>query len=359
MRILFLTAHLNQGGITTYLKTLGAELVEQGHAVYVVSSGGELSDVFEQAGMQLITVDLNTKFFLSPKVGRAVRKLIDWVKTEKIDIIHAHKRVPQTVAYFVSKDTGVPYVSTLHGFHKVRLSRRLFPCWGQRVIAISQAVAKHLHQDFSVPMEKINIVRTGIDLSIFKPVEEKQPIAGKPEDIIIACVGRFSAEKGQAGLLDVFAKLHQRHPHAHLLLLGAGREKKHLQEKIQQLEIEHRVTLLSPDRYKNTDVYAAADIYVQPSLQEGLGISVMEAQAMALPVVASGAGGLEELILPDQTGFNYQQDDALLLAYLSKLVVSSELRARVGAEAGQYAHIVYSIELMAKKVLAVYTKFSF
>ncbi|MCX5715473.1 MAG: glycosyltransferase, partial [Candidatus Omnitrophica bacterium] len=93
--------------------------------------------------------------------------LCGFIKDNKIEVIHTHTRVTQVIGERLSAKTGARHVSTCHGFFKRRLSRRLFGCWGKKVIAISEAVQQHLINDFKVEPRRVALVHTGIDAEKF------------------------------------------------------------------------------------------------------------------------------------------------------------------------------------------------
>ena len=212
MKILIITTHLNIGGIASYTDNLAKTLKEKGEDVFVASSGGDLVERLEEAGVSHKRVNIKTKCEVNPKLIRVIIDLVKFVRENKIDIIHAQTRVAQVVSFFIMKFTKVPYVSTCHGFFKRRLSRCIFPAWGSRVIAISDAVRENLVNVFKVKKERIKIVYNGVDISYLEkqfPQSELDQIKndfGFINKIVIATVARLSPVKGIGYLVDA-AKL--------------------------------------------------------------------------------------------------------------------------------------------------------
>ncbi|MDD5136465.1 MAG: glycosyltransferase, partial [Candidatus Omnitrophica bacterium] len=166
MKILQVTTHMNIGGIANYILNISESLREKGMEVMVASSGGNLGNELLSRKIPHRYVDIRTKFEFGPKVIGAAFRLARIVKTEKVDIIHAHTRVSQVAVFLASKLTGVPYVTTCHGYFKLR-SRKLFDTWGRRVIAISDAVKDHLKNDLGVDEERIRLIYSGVDIAKF------------------------------------------------------------------------------------------------------------------------------------------------------------------------------------------------
>ncbi|MBF0522642.1 MAG: glycosyltransferase, partial [Candidatus Omnitrophica bacterium] len=172
MNILFLTTHLNSGGITSYLFTLSKGLIQRGNTVHIVSSGGNMEQEFVAMGAKSVILNIKTKSELDPKIYIALPRLKKYIRQNHIDIIHAQTRVTQVMANFLKQLTHVPYVTTCHGFFKPRLFRRIFPCWGDMAIAISPSVMEHLHNDFRRNPLEIALVRSGIDACWFSAIDE-------------------------------------------------------------------------------------------------------------------------------------------------------------------------------------------
>ena len=131
MNILFLTTHVNTGGITSYILTLGETLVKSGHKVWVASSGGDNVSRIEAAGMRHLQINVRTKSELHPKLLLSMPPLLDLIRDEKINIIHAQTRVTQVLGEVLSRLSGIKLVTTCHGFFRPRWFRKTFPCWGR------------------------------------------------------------------------------------------------------------------------------------------------------------------------------------------------------------------------------------
>ena len=165
MNILILANHFNPGGISSYILNLAQGLAVKGHQVYVGSAGGEWVERLKKNNIEHINLPLKTKSIISPKLLFAYFALKRIIKEEKIDIIHSQTRVTSVLAYCLSRKTLVPFISTAHGFFKPRWVRLRFPCWGDSVIAISEAVKEHLIADFKVAPDRIRLVHNGISLN--------------------------------------------------------------------------------------------------------------------------------------------------------------------------------------------------
>jgi len=129
MNILFLTTHLNVGGITSYLLTLTKGLIKQGHGVFLASSSGEMLEAFQSLGVEHLKLNISTKSELDPRIYLALGRLRRFIKQKDIHVVHTQTRVTQVMGFCLGRITEIPYLSTCHGFFKPRLSRKIFPCW--------------------------------------------------------------------------------------------------------------------------------------------------------------------------------------------------------------------------------------
>lgn len=361
MNILYLTTHLNIGGITSYLLTLTAGLKSRGHNVYIASSGGETALRFTKQGITLITIPIKTKSEISPKILLSFLKLLPVIKKENIDIIHCNSRVTQVLGCLLSCFSRPPFVSTCHGFFKTRFSRKIFPCWGKKVIAISQQVKVHLIEDFNVKEEDIRVINNGIDIEKFpagggsvyggKTQNEKRKIEIKKElglknGLVVGIIGRLSDVKGHIYLIEAMKEVLEKNSEAQLLIVGEGRMKDEIINLIKKLDIEKQVVII----LSVTDtaaILSIIDIFVMPSLKEGLGLSLMEAMAAGLAVIGSDVGGIKSLIQHNRTGLLVQPADIRSLSKaILELLDGSQQRKFLGDNAKEFIARNFSAEQM-------------
>jgi glycosyltransferase involved in cell wall biosynthesis len=360
MKILLLTTHLDFGGIGIYSILLAKRLKEDGHTTSVASSGGALLKELDNYGVPHIALNIRTKSELSPLVWKAYKKLERIFRTDAPDIIHAQTRVAQVLAHMIHKKLGIPYVSTCHGFFRPHLARRMFGFWGARVIAISEAVREHLVNDLKVQKEKIVLIHNGIDIKRFQaPVAEKQKSAyrsrlGIKPGPLVGIIARLSEVKGHRFLLVAMKEVVKQVPGAQLLIIGDGPEKKDLIELTMKLGLG-RCTFIEEATLDTRLSLSVMDVFVLPSVQEGLGLSAMEAMAAGVPVVGSNVGGVYSLIKDGQTGILVPPKDPLALAAaILRLLNDKALALKMADAAKELIKEKFSLEDMAKKMEVLY-----
>lgn len=359
MRILQIASHLEIGGIPRHVVTLARELARRGHAVAVASGGGALAAELRASAIAHRQVPLHVKSELHPAVAVAVAQLRGIVRRDRIELLHAHTRVAQVAAAVVSRLTGVPYVATCHGFYRRRVGRRLFPCWGVRTIAVSEAVRRWLETS-GVPAARIATVLNGIDVAPecwavsaqeWQRYRQELRLGAEP---VIGVIGRVAAVKGHRWLLEAFGALAANGVAAQLLVIGGGPERSVLEREVAAQPWASRVrwTVVA-------DVHvplSVMDVVVVPSLwEEPFGLVAVEAMAAGRPVVASRVGGLPEIVEDHYTGLLVEPGDRAGLAEgLKRLLADPALRTRFGAAGRQRAVERFSDERMAAEVETVY-----
>lgn len=359
MNVLFLTTHLNAGGITSYLLTLAKGMRERGVEIHLASGGGRMEEGFSSLGVRLLSLDILTKSELDYRIYKALPQMRRYIQQHNIHVLHAQTRITQVMGHLLKGMTGRSYLATCHGFFKQRLSRRLFPCWGDAVIAISGAVYHHLLRDFHVDARRVVLIKSGIDMGAYAPAgeETKRQLRRKynlGEGPVIGNIARLSDVKGHDVLIAAMPEVVSRIPSAKLLIAGEGKMEKTLKGMVHTLKMNGHV-LLVPVVSRTAEILPALDIFVMPSRQEGLGLSIMEAQAAGLPVIASNVGGIPDLIEPGKTGILVETENPSALAGAIIGLWTNKDRLREMGEAGrESARRHYSADRMVEETLNLY-----
>lgn len=267
-------------------------------------------------------------------------------------LLHAHDGHSLTLAGIAAALTRTPLVVTRRvDFH---LRRRGFWSRATRVIAISEAVRSVLLADGIAP-ERITTVPSGIDVEAVRAVRAGaiRTELGLPSGGPLAvAVGALVNHKGHATLVSAAASLLRRQPDLHWAIAGEGPLRGALEAQIGGLSVGHRVHLLG-HLQEPLRLVAAADVFVMSSSMEGLGTSVLDAMALDVPIAATRAGGIPEL-LQDGAGLLSAPGDAGGLAdSVLRLLEDAHLRESV-RKAACYRVGRFSAAAMADGVLAVY-----
>lgn len=331
MKILHLTTHLNTGGITQYLLTLGKGLVSRGHQVWVLSSGGERVPDFEREKINCKILPIRAKCEFHPKLWLQWGTIRKWILQEKFDLVHAHTRVTQVMASLLSKWTGLASVTSCHGFFRRNPGRILFPCWGQAVIAISPMVADHLRQFHRVDAQRIKMIYNAIEVESLRQRfnrQEREAIRRKyhlsQEALVFGSMSRLVPEKGQEDLIRAFPRVRQKHSNTFLLIAGEGRTLDSLKELARQLRVDSFIRWIGnlPD---TSEPLAAMDFFVLPVTgREGFGLAMVEAMALGKPVISTENWGLAPLIQQKKAGYLVPSKEPEALASQMIQVIDEE-----------------------------------
>jgi glycosyltransferase involved in cell wall biosynthesis len=363
MNILYLTTHVNVGGITSYLLTLAQGFRARGHTVYVASSGGDSVIRFSTQGVLHIPIPIKTKSELNiVKLGLSAVSLVRQLKHRRIDIIHSHTRVTQVLGCLVQRFIHAPHVTTCHGFFKKRFSRAIFPCWGDAVIAISDSVKEHLMLDLGVSERNIRLVYNGIDVSLFAAATQVNPDErkslrrdmGLTDGPVIGIIARLSDVKGHQYLIHAMKLVLGRYPHAQLLIVGEGPMEHRLAGLVRSLKLDANVVFL-PTVLGTVKTLSMIDVYVLPSLKEGLGLSLMEAMAAGLPCIGSDVGGIRNLIRNGVNGLLVRPGDPAGLAVaIQELLADPQKSKTMGEQAHLFINRYFSQAEMLLRTEEVY-----
>ncbi len=364
LKILHLTTHLNVGGITSYIQGVGQELMKRGHEVTVLSSGGEREDMFAAKGFRVFSLPIKTKNEFSLKILFALPKVIRLVKHEKFDLIHAHTRVTQVLASLVSRFTGVPYMTTAHGYYKPRFGRRLLGCWGKRVVAISPLVAEELEKAHKVSKSKIRVVFNAIDIEEYRrrileknSTEIRRDFGLNERTFIIGAVGRLVKDKGHEYLIEAVGKLKKKYEDVFLIIVGDGRENDRLRKLIKKLKLEACVRLV-PSEQDITRILSILDVFAHPAtFREGFGLVLLEAMVAKIPVVASNIWAINSIIRNHVNGFLVEPKSANQIAdAVSFIIENPEVVGSVVQNGYEIATQLYSMNRLANELETVYAE---
>jgi len=353
------------GGVERGTIEITKAIAEAGGTALVASAGGRLVAAIERAGGRHITLPLTTKNPLT--ILRNAARLASVIRTEQVAIVHARSRAPAWSAWLASQRTGAHFVTTYHGAYSEDLpfKRRYNAVMarGEIVIAASRFIAGLVIERHGIDPGKLRVIPRGVDRTIFDPdaiapdrlarlVRDWHLPDGAPTVVL---PGRLTGWKGQTVLLDAIARMPRRDVVCVLVGSDQGRHRyaSELLRQAQKLGIGDRVRLVG----ECDDMPAAlmlSDVVVHASTQpEAFGRVVIEAQAMARPVIAADLGGPVETVDHGVTGLRVPPGDpaALAIAIEHMLALTEDQRRALGARARES---VPTVRGMQKATLDVY-----
>ncbi len=203
------------------------------------------------------------------------------------------------------------------------------------------------------------VINNGIDLKKFNPHAAykniRQELNIPDNKTTVLFIARFTVQKQPIALIKAFAKAVTQNPLLHLIMIGDGDQKKEAIDLINQTGLKNSISLL-PFRQDVPDVLAAADIFVLPSLWEGLPIGLLEAMAMGKAIIASNVDGTIEVIQHNQNGLLIDTNNLIVNLADALLILSAdkEMRERFGCEAIKTITSRYNATNMTKAIENIY-----
>jgi sugar transferase (PEP-CTERM/EpsH1 system associated) len=300
------------------------------HVVCLRNRGG-LADRFEAKGIPFHNLDCRTL----PKV-RTLFKLTRLLRRLRPHVLHTHNPSPHMFGALAAPLAGVPVlVHTKHGRnypHKPRavLVNRIATQFTDCIVPVSHAAAEVARRVERVPRRKIHVIRNGIDLAEFPQPDAEAPELGRRA----IHVGRLIRLKDQFTLLRATRLVVDRAPDFGLDIIGEGPVREELLALCAELKLQEHVRFLG---FRN-DVRALlprAGFFILCSLSEGISISILEAMAAGLPVVATDVGGNREVVGHDQTGLLVPAQAPEALAQAMLAIHLHPERARRMGDAGR------------------------
>lgn len=365
MKIIHLITTLDVGGAEKHLLWLGAAQVAQGHQVGVVwfKGQGSLEEEFRLGGMDVHHVPMQS----ARQTLSAVAALRALLRTLGPDVLHTHLLKADALGAWVAPEAGVPViVSSKHNDERALLKRTVGWVHGfltrrvHRVIALSDHVARFVSRHGHVPAGKITRIYYGVDAEALLPMRSRAEVRsdlGLAEDApVLICVGRLAPQKDHPTLLRALSQLPES---VTLLIVGGdpfGDGEARLKALTEQLGLGQRARFLGI-RHDVPDLLAASDLFVLPSLWEGLGLVFLEAMAVKLPVVASQVSAIPEVVADGVSGWLVPPGNPGALADAIQDGLENDTDRLARGLAG-YMRLLerFALPAMVDRTLAVYTE---
>jgi glycosyltransferase involved in cell wall biosynthesis len=342
------------------LLRLAEALREAGEEPIVASMRpGWMTERAEAAGLPVWVVP--QKRGLDPAwLPRFARRL----RREGIDMVHTHEFAMNAYGGLAARMAGVASVATIHGKHWVADRRRRILAYralraaGVELVAVSQDLARYLEARLALARGDIHVVYNGIPMPERVVCGERRRSAagaraelGIPADgPLLVAVGNLYPVKDHATLIRAMTKLGEP---ARLAIAGRGEEEQSLRALAAQLGFGERLHLLGL-RDDVDRLLTAADLFVQPSVSEGLPLSVLEAMAVGLPIVATRVGGMPEALGDDAGMLVPPGEPSALASAIDQLLANPGRADRLGQAARTRAVELFSLEAMVRQYLALY-----
>ncbi len=358
--ILHLITELSTGGAQKALARLLACMDQQRFDSAVVCLyNGDKAVAQEIRALNIPVTDLgmSAKWRLD-----ALWRLYRLLRRERPVILHTwmfHANIPGRV---LGRLAGVPIIisseRTMGQEGPIRrwLNRTTAPLT-DRVVCVSKSVADFAARVIGIPPAKLVVIPNGIPLGDFRPGDQAKARATlemPPSALVVGAVGRLQPVKGIHYLLEAFARLASDHPEAILLLVGDGPQRAQLERLARHVGGSERVCFLG-SRSDVPRLLQAMDIFVLPSIWEGMPNAALEAMAAGLPTVATAVGGTPEVVVDGVTGLLAPpcNPDALAQA-IARLLRNPDLRRKMGQAGQERVEQHFSIKETVRRTETLY-----
>ncbi|SSY69775.1 glycosyl transferase, group 1 family protein [Priestia megaterium] len=367
------------GGLSNYISTLSKGLKSQGHKVDIISPNQFSMSKVKQF-REVATPNL--KHFFTKRYGSyndrilnhqrliyVYEKMLETINLEKYDILHAQDLFTANILGRFNEFYNKPLFYTPHGmFTSNRLKFNIIKkssveeAYFTELESKAIEYASHiivLSDSFREPLIKlgaknrnITTVITGIDY----PVNQREGKEKDSQKLVITCVARLGPRKGHNYLFDALARLKKYTSNVEVLIVGDGQMREKLEKQKKALGLSMVNFLGSRDDVPS--LLNKTDIFVLPTINDSLPISIIEAMHSGTAVISTNCGGIPELIKHNKTGIIVEPGDPEQLAHALKfLITNKEVRNKMSTTAKNHAKNHLTVDSMVGKIKHLYTDF--
>ena len=362
LRIAMMLESDEPGGAEMMVFRLSEELRRRGHTIVPVGPErgvGWLGDVFRRAGFNPEVFRIHR-----PIDPGCVRGLVELFRHHRIDLVHSHEFTMAVYGTAASRLQRIPHLITMHGGLTVckALRRRIALRWAMRksshAVMVSRATQKQFSDDLGVKPSSLAVVPNGVPVKSGDPSAVRAEFGIGERDRVILAVGVLEKHKGHQTLLEALNQL--RHgglgtPWKLIIAGGAGGTEHESLLAYVRAEGLNDCVHIALNRNDVGDLLALADIFVMPSLWEGLPMAVLEAMVAKKAIVASAIAGIPEAIVDGREGLLVAPGDVGELANALRLVLIDPARRRALAEAASLrANQEFTVAVMADRYEMLY-----
>lgn len=376
IRILYVITKASWGGAQRYVYDLAVEAKKNGHEVAVAyGEAGELAERLQAVHIGVFPID---------GLGRDIRlwgdiavffSLLRIIRSYSPQVVHLNSSKIGGIGALAARLLGIRrIIFTAHGwaFNETRPTYQKmaieFFAWltvllSTQTIVVSAAMKRQVRR-WPFVSRKLTLILNGTgSYALFEKNEARQALAALnpllsvsdfERDVWIGTVAELHQVKGFPYALQAIDVLRKKYPAIRYVIAGEGQMRATLETQITKSGLQHNVFLLG--QVKEAPLYGRAyDIFLLPSLSEAFAISLLEAGIAALPTVATGVGGIPEIIIHEKTGLLIPSRDSDAIAQaLDALLKDAPLRQKLGAALRQYVETHFPIERVVRETFALY-----
>ncbi len=366
------------GGLASHLYDLLPELVELGIEVHLITQGTNTTKEYEkEQGVNIYRVytpEIEANDFTSWVMllnFKLLEKATSVLNRKKFDLIHGHDWLVTFAAQTLKHSNTLPLVTTIHATEVGRNQGiynqqqkyindvewwATYESW--QVICCSDYMKSEVKDHFSVPDDKIKVIRNGVkEKSLTTGIQKN--LRGRYahfDEEIVYYIGRLVQEKGVQFLLEAAEEILYHRPNVKFIISGSGPKSQDLKNQVNAASLTQKVKFTGQVDYKlRNSLYHMADVAVFPSLYEPFGIVALEAMVTKTPVVVSDVGGLGEIVTHNYNGLKAFPANAHSLATnILNILENPNLAQQLSNNAYKIVNNKYNWQMIAKKTHQVY-----
>lgn len=354
-KIIQVIPSLNMGGAEIMCENLSYELKRQNNEVIILSlynNHTPITERMEKKGIKIVYLNKNKGFDL-----KLLYKIRKFIKEEKPDIIHTHLYSLKYVCLSLFFKKNIKIIHTVHNIatkestkKDQKLNKFIFKKNIAIPVALSEEIQDTICELYDMNKNMVPIVYNGINLN--NCIEKNNYHIG--DKIIITHVGRFFEQKNHKGLILSFHEILKTYNNCELRLIGNGALLNEIKELVKSLGIDKNVKFLGEQK----EVYQflnESDIFIMPSLYEGVPLALIEAMGTGLPIIVSNVGGIKDMVENNIDAILIKPNIEEIYNAFNLLINDYMLRKKIGKSAKRRS-IEFSVENMEQKYSKIYNK---
>jgi len=363
-KVVFLITDLMVGGAEKALVRTAIGLSKSNYDVSVMYLYGKapLAETLKNAGVPVTNLNMRIKWDVS-----VLLKLYKLFRKEKPQILHTYMFHADLLGRLIGRLAHVPII--ISSRRNIEIGGQIRETINRLTVHLSDATTAvcdnvrqaEIKRSRAKP-EKVFRIYNGVEIENFKQVESrkteklKKDLGIGPDDVVIGTVGRFLEKKGHPFLIRAMHKIISKFPGTKLLLVGYGRLQSRLERKVNNSGLSEKV-IFTGSCSDISEMLSVFDVFILPSLWEGMPNAVLEAMAAGLPVVSTAVGGTPEVIKDGETGLLVPAGDSEALADgVINLLKDPERAKKMGATGRDRVEKIFTRSRMIADTEALYEK---
>ncbi len=364
IRVMYVLDHLEIGGTQSHVLQVTSRLDRERFVpmVCALKARGEIRDRLLELGVPVFDGGLG-RSLKGRELVRMVWRLVRLFRRERVDVAHSYLFHPNVVTPIAARLAGIPSIVSKRSLDRYPSTMRRYACkvgnaLADRITVNADAVGRFVRSEEGCQPRRMVLVPNGVSGDVLNTGvnrrQKREQLNWPADGPVVGTVSRLAWKKGIRYLLDAVPRVLESVPEASFVIVGDGPLRPELEAQAHRLAVEERVAFLG-SRRDALEVLAGLDVFVLPSVIEGMSNALLEAMGTGLPVVATDVGGNAEVVADRQTGFLVPPEDPeQMAAAIVKLLQAPEMGREMGAAGRRLVGQQYSVDLMVRRLQDLY-----